>query len=82
MKNKIILGALALMIAAGGLVGCNAMKEGVEEVMPSASAPAAAGTATAKPSAPAENGSGMNATASPTASAAASASPDAGVATE
>ncbi len=75
MKSKIVSGALALMIAAGSLVGCNAMKQGVEEVMPSASAPAA--TATGKPATDGNNGPDMSASASPTAPAA-TASPAAG----
>lgn len=51
MKSKILVGALAVMIAAGSLVGCNAMKEGVDEVMPSTTAPNTTGTTTEKPSA-------------------------------
>ena len=50
MKSKILVGALAIMIAAGSLVGCNAMKDGAEEVMPSATAPNTTGTTTEKPS--------------------------------
>ncbi len=51
MKSKILVGALAVMIAAGSLVGCNAMKEGVDEVMPSTTAPNTTETTTEKPSA-------------------------------
>lgn len=51
MKTKILVGALAMMITAGSLVGCNAMKEGVDEVMPSTTAPNTTGTTTEKPSA-------------------------------
>lgn len=35
MKGKILLAVMAIMIAAGSLVGCNAMKQGMDEVMPS-----------------------------------------------
>ncbi len=46
MKSKLLLGALSLMVAAGGLVGCGAMNEVKEEakdmISPSASASAAA----------------------------------------
>lgn len=35
MKSKIVLFMVAIMIALTSLVGCNAMKEGMDEVMPS-----------------------------------------------
>lgn len=68
MKSKLVSGVLALMIASGALAGCNAMKQGVEEVMPSPSAPAA--TATGKPATDGNNGPDMSASASPNAPAA------------
>ena len=75
MKHKIISAALALMLMSGALVGCSTVEKGVEEVMPSASAPAATGTATAKPSMPADDGMDANGTNAPSASPSASASP-------
>ncbi len=35
MKSKIVLSIVAIMIALVSLVGCNAMKKGMDEVMPS-----------------------------------------------
>ncbi len=35
MKSRIFLAIMTIMIAAGSLVGCNAMKQGMDEVMPS-----------------------------------------------
>jgi len=35
MKSKILIAVVAIMITASSLVGCNAMKQGMDEVMPS-----------------------------------------------
>ncbi len=35
MKRKILLAVMTIMIVAGSLVGCNAMKQGMDEVTPS-----------------------------------------------
>lgn len=35
MKSKIVLFMVAIMITLTSLVGCNAMKKGMDEVMPS-----------------------------------------------
>ena len=61
MKSKLLAGALALMVVAGGLVGCGTVEEGVEKVVPEATAPTTAGTtATTDPSAPSKEDGDMN----------------------
>ncbi|MBQ2696940.1 MAG: hypothetical protein IJF61_06520 [Clostridia bacterium] len=61
MKSKLLAGALALMVVAGGLVGCGTVEEGVEQVVPEATAPTTAGTnATANPSTSSKEEGGLN----------------------
>ncbi len=70
MKNKLLLGALSLMVVAGGLVGCSAVDEAKDMMSPSPSAPAT--NASEKPSPAASAAAGIMddaATTSPEASA-------------
>ncbi len=47
MKSKLLLAAMTIMVVAASLVGCNATKDMVDDVMPSAS-PSASPSATAE----------------------------------